>query len=393
VKIERHNYLMIPGPTEVEPEALLAMAQPTIPHYGDDWVRINSRIIAKLKKVFQTENDMFIIPGSSSAAMEAAVNAVVEPGTEVLVELSGFLCYRFKEMVESYEGKVVPIEFEWGEPVHPEVVRSTLSANPSIKVMTLIHNVSSTGVTNPAREIAQICQEFDVILICDTVSSMGGIDIKTDEWGLDFCMCGNQKCMQTPPGLGLVSVSEKAWIHMEERKTPVQGWYLNFLNLRRYCRQWSDWHPHGPVTAPTALYAALEVALDHMLEEGLENRFKRHVLNAKALRAGLKAAGIKLFVDNRFASNTITTFIVPDGIDGKKIRKILEDEFKIMISGAPDKIAGRVLRVGHMGVTSARSWILATLTGIIYACNKLGATLDTGKALEAALDTYMSSTN
>jgi len=390
MNIEKHNYLMIPGPSEIATESQIVMAQPTIVHYGDAWVRMNERVISKLKRVFRTENEIYIVPGSSSAVMEASVNAIVEPGTEVLVELSGFFGHRFREIVEGCGGTPVTVDFEFGKAVDPDVIRNMLKEHPNVKAMTLVHNESSTGVTNPAREITRVCHDAGVILICDTVSSMGGIDIRTDEWDLDFCLTGNQKALQAPPGLGSVSVGMRAWGEIEKRKSPVHGWFLNLVNIRRYCNDWRDWHPQGPVTAPTAIYAALEAALDLILEEGLETRFRRHAINAKAIRAGLRAAGIELFVSDEVASNTLTSFIVPDGLDEKKIMKILRDEFHTAIAGPPGPIGKNILRVGHMGVTSNRNAIIAVLSAIIFACNRLGAKLSAGSANEAVLDVYAS---
>lgn len=386
--MNNYKLLMIPGPTEVSTEALLAMAQPTIPHYGDDWVKMNSRIIGKIKKVFQTKDEIYIIPGSASAAMETAVNAVIEPGDEVLVELSGFLSYRFKEIVEGYGGKPITVEFEWGKPVQPSKIKETLKKHPKIKVMTFIHNETSTGITNPAKEIGEICKESGVIFICDTVSSMGGIEVKVDEWGIDLCMTGNQKCLQSPPGLGILSVSSNVWKKIKKRKTPIHGWFLNLENIRAYCEKWANRHPQGPVTAPTAIYAALEVALDDILEEGLEKRFERHRINAEAFRNGLKSAGIKLFADEKFASNTVTPFLVPDGINAQESQKFIEKEFGIMISHGQDKLAGKILRVGHMGITADKKYIMPTLAAIIFAFCNQGVKLDIDKAIKEIGNTY-----
>lgn len=256
--------------------------------------------------------------------------------------------------------------------------------------MTIVHNESSTGVTNPVAEVAAVCRERGVLLVCDTVSSMGGIDIRTDEWGLDYCLTGNQKCLQSPPGLGIICLSDEAWKRIDGRKTPVAGWFLNLANLRRYCENWKDWHGHGPVTAPTAIYAALEAALDLILEEGLPRRFARHALNARACRSGLRAGGLRLFAADEVASNTITSFVAPDGVDKKQIMAILKQEFNILISGTPGDMGVELLRIGHMGVTSHRNAVITTVAAIMYACGKLGAAVEAGQALEAILEVYRS---
>lgn len=379
---------MIPGPSEIDVKTQLAMAQPTIVHYGDDWGIMNDRILHKLQKIFQTEHDMYVIPGSASAAMEAAVNSVIEDDTEVLVELSGTFGFRFAEIAKYCGAKVIPLEVELGKAVEPEQVRAKLKANPKIKAMTLVHNESSTGVMNPAKEIAQICHEHGVLLICDTVSSMGGVDIKTQEWGLDYCIAGVQKCLQASPGLGLIALAPSVWEAIEKRKTPVRGWYLNLSNLRDYCIKWGDWHGHGPVTAPTALYAALETSLDLILEEGLQNRFDRHILNKNAVRKSILASGLELFVDEKIASNTVTTIVVPDGLDDKKIIKAMKEEYNTLITGTPGNLGVSVVRIGHMGLVSDKNMIIPAIAGLLSVCKKLGAKVDINAGLEALMSVY-----
>jgi len=385
---EKHYHLMIPGPTEVSPEALLAMAQPTIPHYGADWVKLNERVIGKLRKVFQTENDMLILPGSASAAMEAAVMAVVEPGDKVLVELSGFLCYRFKEIVEKCGGVVVPLEFEWGRAVDPEWVERALRDHPDVRVMTFIHNETSTGITSPAEAVGEICRKRDVVLICDTVSSMGGTEVQTDAWNLDLCMTGNQKCLESPPGVGILSISPKVWDRIKARKQPVRGWLLNLENVREYSEKWGAWHPQGPVTAATAIYAAMDVSLDRILEEGLAHRFQRHALNAKAFREGLKTMGVEMLADEMFASNTVTAFCIPEGITAEAIQDTLKTDFDILVSGGHAHLTGKILRVGHMAQGAHPRHIIPTLAGIGYALKRGGVAADVGAGLESAMQVY-----
>jgi len=386
--IERHCTLMIPGPSEAATETQLAMAQPTIPHYGDDWTAMNHRVLEKLQRIFQTKNDMYIIPGSSSAAMEAAVNSVIERDTEVLVELSGFFGHRFREMVDSCGGKVIPLEVPYGKAIDPEEVRRVLKAHPRIKAMTVVHNESSTGVVNPVAEIAAVFREFGVLVICDTVSSMGGVEIRTDDWKLDYCLTGAQKCLQSSPGIGIICLSDKAWDYIDKRAIPIHGWFLNLKNIREYCVKWKDWHGHGPVTAPTALYAALDASLDLIMKEGLRERFARHELNTKAVRRGLEAGGLTLFVDDRIASRTVTTIVVPEGLDEKAILGIMKNEFNILIAGTPGNLGTKLVRVGHMGMTSNKNLLISTISALMHTMKKLGAKVDIGAAVETMLEIY-----
>ena len=385
---EKHYRLMIPGPSEMDNATQLAMAQPMIVHYGEDWGNMNARILKKLQLVFQTKNDMYIIPGSASAAMEASVNSIIEQDTEVLVELTGMFGMRFAEIAKYNGARVIPLNVEFGKAVDPEDVRRLLKAHPNIKAMTLVHNESSTAVMNPVAEIAAVCREYDVLLICDTVSSMGGVDIRTDEWELDYCLTGAQKCLQSSPGLGMITLSPKAWEAIDNRKQPIRGWFLNLSNIRDYCEKWSDWHGHGPVTAPTALYAGLEASLDLILTEGLENRFARHILNKEAMRSGIRASGLKLFVNDEFASNTVTTIIVPEGLDDKQIIAKMKEEYNTLITGTPGNIGTSVIRIGHMGVTADKNYLIPTIAGFLNICKSLGVGVDIQSGLEAMLEVY-----
>ncbi len=385
---EKHYRLMIPGPSEMDNATQLAMAQPMIVHYGEDWGNMNARILKKLQLVFQTKNDMYIIPGSASAAMEASVNSIIEQDTEVLVELTGMFGMRFAEIAKYNGARVIPLNVEFGKAVDPEDVRRLLKAHPNIKAMTLVHNESSTAVMNPVAEIAAVCREYDVLLICDTVSSMGGVDIRTDEWELDYCLTGAQKCLQSSPGLGMITLSPKAWEAIDNRKQPIRGWFLNLSNIRDYCEKWSDWHGHGPVTAPTALYAGLEASLDLILTEGLENRFARHILNKEAVRSGIRASGLKLFVNDEFASNTVTTIIVPEGLDDKQIIAKMKEEYNTLITGTPGNIGTSVIRIGHMGVTADKNYLIPTIAGFLNICKSLGVGVDIQSGLEAMLEVY-----
>jgi aspartate aminotransferase-like enzyme len=385
---EKHYRLMIPGPSEMDNATQLAMAQPMIVHYGEDWGNMNARILKKLQLVFQTKHDMYIIPGSASAAMEASVNSIIEQDTEVLVELTGMFGMRFAEIAKYNGARVIPLNVEFGKAVDPEDVRRLLKAHPNIKAMTLVHNESSTAVMNPVAEIAIVCREYDVLLICDTVSSMGGVDIRTDEWELDYCLTGAQKCLQSSPGLGMITLSPKAWEAIDNRKQPIRGWFLNLSNIRDYCEKWSDWHGHGPVTAPTALYAGLEASLDLILTEGLENRFARHILNKEAVRSGIRASGLKLFVNDEFASNTVTTIIVPEGLDDKQIIAKMKEEYNTLITGTPGNIGTSVIRIGHMGVTADKNYLIPTIAGFLNICKSLGVGVDIQSGLEAMLEVY-----
>lgn len=389
MRIQKHRLLMIPGPTEINFEALLAMAQPSVVHYGDDFVERFQHVQRSLRQVFQTKNAVYMIPGSSSIAMEAAISAAVEPGQKVLLPGSGMWAERLAQMATSHGAKVVLLDCEWCAPVLPEQVADALDSNPDIRVMGAIHNETSMGVTSPAAEIASVCRERDVTLILDTVTSMGGIEVRTDEWELDYCLTGNHKCLGGPSGTGLIAVSDRAWEKMAARKIPVPGWFVNLQNIRLHADKWADWHPTGPVSAPTHVIAALEVALDDILAEGLDNRFRRHARCGRALRAGLQAMGIELLVDEAYASNTVTAFKIPAGADDKVTRRIIEQQFDIVIAGSHHpKLVGQMLRIGHMGITAHLNCLVQVMVALGEALRLQHVHVEIGQGIEGLLAAY-----
>jgi aspartate aminotransferase-like enzyme len=375
---------MIPGPTEVSEEVREEIGKPVSPHYGSDWVGIYKETIGLLRTIFRTSGDMFVLVGSSSAAMEASVMSAIEPGDKILVELSGNFGLRFKEIAEAQGGKVVPLNVELGNAVDPDEVRSVLEQDRKIKAMTLVHNETSTGVTNPVKELGDIAKEHGLLYLVDAVSSLGGIELRTDEWNIDFCITGSQKCLETPPGLAMMSVSDNAWKAMERRKEPIRGWYLNLQNLRRYMIMWADWHPHGPETMATSLFKGLRVALGKILEEGLENRWERHKRAGMAMRSAVRAMGLEPFANDQIASNTLTSVRIPQGVKGTDLLKVMEDEHGMLIAGGVGPTAGKIFRIGHMGATASANYILPAVSSLEISLKKLGYPLELGCGVQAA---------
>jgi len=380
----RRKTLMIPGPTEVSEEVRLELAKPVTPHYGSGWVGTYKETIEMLKTVFKTTGDVFVLVGSSSSAMEASIMGAIEPGDKVLVEFSGFFGVRFKEIVEAQGGKVVPLNVELGKVVDPDDVRNVLEHDRGIKAMTLVHNETSTGVTNPAKELGEIAKEYRLLFIVDAVSSLGGIELRTDDWNIDFCITGSQKCLEAPAGLAMVSVSDNAWKAMERRREPIRGWYLNLQNIRRYMIMWADWHPQGPGTMATSLFKGLRVALGRILEEGLEDRWERHKRAGMAMRSAVRAMGLEPFANDQIASNTLTSVRIPQGVKDTDLLKMMEDEHDTVIAGGVGPTAGKIFRIGHMGTTASADYILPAVSSLEESLKKLGWPLELGCGVQAA---------
>ncbi|MCE5322581.1 alanine--glyoxylate aminotransferase family protein [bacterium] len=380
--------LMIPGPTEVSEQARQKMALPTRPHYGTQWSAFYFQVVDKLKKVFQTQNDLFVLAATSSGAMELSVSHAVEPGDKILICNNGFFGDRFEDMAKHYGIVTVTTRSEYGQPIRGEQVREAIKKDPDIKALAIVHNESSTAVESPLAEITSVAQEYGVLTIVDCVSSMGGVDIPTDKLGIDFCISGSQKCFGSPAGLGFVSVSDKAWKTIESRKTQVPSWYLNLITLRDYQKQWTNWHPEGPNTAPVALYLALNQALDEIFAEGLPARFARHTLVRDAFREAIKAMGLKLFVGDDWASRTLTGLCLPDGIDGEAVRNKIESKHDILLAGGLGATANSIIRVGHLSMTATPEYIVPTLMALETELAAAGAKINKGASVEAFVRKY-----
>ena len=372
--------LMIPGPTEVSEKAREQMALPVKPHYGLEWSKTYFQIVDKLKKVFQTENDLFVLASTSSSAMEMAVNHAVEPGETILICNNGFFGDRFEEMASLFGAKIVTTRSEYGEPITGDQVRRAIDEHPEIKALAVVHNESSTAVESNLADITKAAQEKGVLTIVDCVSSMGGVDIPNDKLGIDFCLSGSQKCFGAPAGLGFISVSDKAWKTIADRKTPIAAWYLNLNILKKYQKEWKNWHPQGPNTAPVSLYMALNQSLDEILEEGLQERFARHIRARDAFRAAMISMGLELFVADEYASKTLTAVCLPENIDGETLRDNILNRHGVLLAGGLGATANSVIRVGHLSMTASSGHLLATISAIEEELLNMGADICTGAA-------------
>jgi aspartate aminotransferase-like enzyme len=356
--------LRIPGPTPVPPEVLEACARPMINHRGREFAGILDRVTSRLKEFFLTENDVFILTTSGSGAMEAAVVNTLSPGDRVLVISIGAFGNRFATIAKAYDADVSRLDYEWGKAADPEDVRSALAADPAIKAVLVTHNETSTGVTNPLEDIARVVREFDKLLLVDAVSSLSAIPVRTDDWGLDFVATASQKGWMVPPALGMVSVSQRAWEAHAKAKMP--RFYMDITAAKDYLSRGQT-----PWTPAVSVFYGLELALEMMAREGLENIFARHRRIAQFVRDGVKSLGLELFADERFASDTISAVKVPEGVDGKGLQKLCEDEYDLIIAGGQAKLAGKIFRIGHLGFVSEED-VKAALDVLAKALPRVG---------------------
>ena len=352
--------LLGPGPSMVHPRVLRAMAAPLVGHLDPYFLQLMDRIQNQLRYVFETENTLTIpVSGTGSAAMETAVANMVEPGDVVLVCINGYFGGRIAEMARRYGGEVRTIERPWGETFTPGEVEQALRGHPS-KVVALVHAETSTGAEQPLEEIAKIVHAQGGLLIVDAVTSLGGLPVRVDEIGIDVCYSGSQKCLSCPPGLGPITLNDRAEEVLRERKTPVANWYLDLSMVQKYWGAERTYHHTAPITANYALYEGLRL----VAEEGLENRWRRHRKNAELLWEGLKDLDLSLHVPPEHRLPTLTTVRIPEGVDDLAIRQRLLNDYNIEISGGLGELKGRVWRIGLMGYSSRPENILLFLSAL-----------------------------
>jgi aspartate aminotransferase-like enzyme len=340
---EVNMQLRIPGPTPCPPQALEAMGRQMINHRGGEFGRILNSVTGKLKEAFQTKGDVFVLTGSGTGGLEAAVVNTLSPGDKVLSLANGFFGERFADLAEAYGAEVTRLNFEWGKPVSPDAAEKALSADGKIKAVLATHNETSTGVTNDIKEISAVVKKFDKLLLVDAISSLGCINFPTDDWNCDIVVTASQKGWMVPPGLAMVSVSEKAWQAHGKAKMP--RYYWDFSKAKDYLQR-----EQTPWTPAVSVFYALDVTLDLMLTEGLDNIFARHARVAQAARNGVKSLGLSLFPDEACASNTVTAVDVSDRIDVPKLIQILQNQYEVILAGGQRKLSGKIFRIGHLGL-------------------------------------------
>lgn len=358
-----HLRLMIPGPVDVEDDVLEAMAQPVVPHYGQAWLEIYRETLGHLQQVFRTRNDVLLLVGPGSAGTDAALGSLARPGDKVLVPHNGFFGQRLAIIGRNHGLDVQSVQAPLGQPLDPEAIRQRLAAGSGIRALAVVHLETSTGVLNPLEEILAVAREFGVLTIVDAVSSIGGMPLPVDEWGIDACVTVSNKCLAGPAGLAPVAVSQRAWEEMDGMGDGAHGWYLNLRTWKEYAVRWADWHPY-PMTLPTNNIVALLTSLRRILEGGLERHYERHVKAARTVRAGLERLGFELLTAEAYTSPLITTVCRLPGMDVDDFRRYLAEEWQIMIAGGLEELRGKVFRVGHIGKAASLEYSDHFLQGV-----------------------------
>jgi alanine-glyoxylate transaminase/serine-glyoxylate transaminase/serine-pyruvate transaminase len=373
--------LMGPGPSNVHPRVLRAMATPVIGHLDPKFLELMDETMQLLRFVFQTENAItFALPGTGSAGMEAALVNLVEPGDGVVVGVNGYFGERLCEMASRHGAEVRRVEAAWGQIIEPDQIERALAARRA-KLVAVVHAETSTGVLQPIKPIAEACRRHGALLVVDAVTSLGGVPVAPDEWGADVCFSCTQKGLSCPPGLAPITVSDRAVAVTGSRRSPVQSWYLDLSLITKY---WgSDRLYHH--TAPITMLYALREALRLVAEEGLTARWERHQRLSNALIAGLTALGLQVLAPEGYRAATLTVVKIPEGIPDIEVRKALLSEHNLEIGGGLGALKGRAWRIGLMGESCSQANLLFVLSALEQMLVRFGTRATDGAGVLAAI--------
>jgi len=375
--------LMGPGPSNVHPRVLQAMGQSTIGHLDPQFLALMDETMELLRMVFRTRNPLtFPISATGSAGMEATFVNMLEPGDRVVVGVNGVFGERMCDVASRCGAEVRRVEAPWGRIVDPADIAAAIRESAP-KLVAVVHAETSTGVLQPLEEIEQATHAAGALLLVDCVTSLGGVDLRIDDWKIDLAYSGTQKCLSCPPGLSPVTFGERALEVFDARKSKVQSWYLDISMIRRYWSGERVYHHTAPINAVYGLREALRL----IAEEGLDTRIARHSRNAAALHAGLEAMGLPLFAQEGHRLPSLTTVRVPEGCDEAALRSALLNEFDLEIGGGLGPVKGQVWRLGLMGETSSPRNVLYFLSCLERLLRRAGVSVESGlAAAQAALE-------
>lgn len=385
------EFLVTPGPTEIPLRVLRALMRSGTGPGDPDFMRIMDETSELLQWLYQTKNHVFQFPGSGRVAIESAIASVVEPGDKVLAFVNGVFGKWMKQTAERAGAQTVEIKTDWRKAFQPSQVAEALDREKDVKMVMVVHNETSTAVRNHIQEMGQRVRKSGALFMVDSVSSLGGDDVRTDEWNIDLNCTGCYKCMNSPPGLAMVSVSQRAWKAMEDRKKPsitfsydLLKWETMWLPKSKGGKEIWGYRRHPIEPAPHLTYA-LNEALKIIKEEGLQERFTRNRIAGEAMRAGCKALGLDLYpISDEDASNTLTAVMNPDGLDNAKILDLMRNRCGVVAGGGLEETAGKTIRLAHMSMTSRDTYVLRSILGLGAAVKSLGGKADPNAGVLAA---------
>jgi alanine-glyoxylate transaminase / serine-glyoxylate transaminase / serine-pyruvate transaminase len=373
--------LLGPGPSNVHPRVLRALATPLVGHLDPAFIEMMEETKRLLRRVFQTSNELTIpISATGSAGMEACLVNLLEPGDTAIVGVNGVFGTRMVDIVERIGAKPVAVEAPWGTTIDPAAVRRALDSERKVKVVAVVHAETSTGVWQPVEEIGRMTREAGALLVLDTVTSLGGCPVRIDDWLVDASYSGTQKCLSCPPGLSPLTFGPRAVTALRARKRKVQSWYLDLSMIERYWGEERVYHHTAPISMNYALLEALRL----VDEEGLERRWRRHERNHRALAAGLAGLGLSLAAEEGRRLWMLNSVRIPDGVDDAGVRRALLNENGIEIGGGLGPLKGKTWRIGLMGESSTEGNVLLLLGALERALPRFGHQVKRGAGVEEA---------
>lgn len=371
------QYLMTAGPTPLPPAVSQVMAEPMLYHRAPAFVEVYERVLGRLREVFGTAGEVLVFASSGTGAMESAVANLVRSGEPALVASCGKFGERWAELCDAYGACTIHWETEWGRQVDPAELDAQLAASDGVELVFTTLSETSTGVVNDVRELAEVAHRRGALIVVDAVSGMGAVPCPQDEWGLDVVVAGSQKALMAPPGLGFASPNAAAL----ERAAAAPGgrYYLDWG--RTVGGQRSD-PPDSPFTPAVGLVQALDVALEMIASEGLDQVYRRHALLGRATRAAARALDLELLGGERENANVVTAVVLPEGIDGARVPKLMRDRFKVTIAGGQGRLKGRIARIAHCGYFGPFD-IVVTVAALEMSLRELGHELELGAGVAA----------
>jgi alanine-glyoxylate transaminase/serine-glyoxylate transaminase/serine-pyruvate transaminase len=356
--------LMIPGPIQPDDDVMEAMGGPVLPHYGPEWTRIYNETVGLLKQVYGTSGDAFLLVGSGSSALDAGLGSSLSGGEEIVIGVNGWFGERLVTIAEQYGLNVIPVSAPWGAPLDPADFGRAFEAHPQARLAAVVHLETSTTIVNPIEEIGPLAVRHGRVLMVDAVSSLGGLPVRMDDWGIGLCASASQKCLGAPPGLATIAVNPSAWTLIDRVADKGHGWYLNLRVWRQFATEWADWHPF-PITMATNNVLALRAGLRGLLAEGLDQRMERFRRLALRLRRGLREIGMAPYTPDELLAPILTAAYGPPGIATGDIVSYMAEVHRIKIAGGlGDLLKDKIIRIGHMSPTVAEADIDQVLRGL-----------------------------
>jgi len=376
----RKNYrLMIPGPIEINPEVLAKMSDPLTAHYGDIWVGIWRKTVSNLQRVIGTKAEVLVIVGSGHTANDLVMNSLFNPGDQILTLDNGWFGERLDILAKAYGINSVVCKKPWGMPFESSDIHTAAASHPGLKAIYMVHGETSTGVANPVEELASAAKEHGMLVLVDTIASLGGEKYLMDKWDIDITVCASQKALGAPPGLALVAVSDRAWDTMKTRKEPL-GFMNNLQNLREYATTQADVHPH-PGTMPVNNFVALEKSTSLILEEGLPTTWSRHTQIARVVRDGIRSMGLKVMANEKAACANLTVILAEDWFNPVAVSEFMKAEYGMHIGLGLGDYVNQSIRIGHMGTNAALEAVIPFLVGLEQYLRQQGHSIKRGACL------------